>query len=132
MSDYIIRKICSVSVYIKYGSNHSIDLNTDLKISILKPFATFTDPTWCSVVVVGGEYVNMLDAVIKRVEQIMIDIELHMVPEAIFVFLKEEKYPETIFRIESRDTRAPPVVNIVNLQDLIFIIFHTLKLWERT
>ena len=101
-------------------------MNTDMEIfKLLKPFVFFpiasypTDPTWCIMVVVGGDHISKLDEVRKKVEE----IPDTMTPEVMFVFLNDKKYPESIFRMEYSpkypgdtrrgDSRSPTVVSCV-------------------
>ena len=71
----------------------------NLKITS-RSFVSFSDPTGCTVVVVGGEYIHRLDEVMKNVDEI--GDEMDRIPEAVFVFLNDEKYPENLFSSQYR------------------------------
>ena len=62
---------------------------------------------WCLLVVVEGEYIEKLDEVMKKVDEIGTDFG--EIPEAVFLFLSE-KYPETIFSKDKRSTLDPAMV----------------------
>ena len=64
--------------------------------------------------VVGGEYIHKMDAVMKRVEG-KDQIGDHLgfrIPETVFVFLPE-KYPMTVYGKDNRHTLSPTMVNRV-------------------
>ena len=69
---------------------------------------SFSDPTGCTVVVVGGEYIHRLDEVMKNVDKI--GDEIDRIPEPVFVFLNDEKYPENIFSTDNRHVSSPTMV----------------------
>ena len=69
---------------------------------------SFSDPTGCTVVVVGGEYIHRLDEVVKNVDKI--GDEMDRIPEAVFVFLNDEKYPKNIFSKDNRTVSSPTMV----------------------
>ena len=69
---------------------------------------SFSDPTGCTVVVVGGEYIHRLDEVMKNVDEI--GEEMKRIPEAVFVFLNDEKYPQNIFSTDNRHVSSPTMV----------------------
>ena len=75
---------------------------------ILRSFVSFSDPTGCTVVVVGGEYIHRLDEVMKNVDEI--GDEIRRLPEAVFLFLNDEKYPENIFSTDNRHVSSPTMV----------------------
>ena len=62
---------------------------------------------WCLLVVVEEEYIDKLDEVMKKVDEIGTDFG--RIPEAVFLFLSE-KYPETIFSKDKRSTLDPAMV----------------------
>ena len=68
--------------------------------------------------VVGGEYIHKMDAVIRRVN----DIGDHLgfrITETVFVFLPE-KYPMTVYGKDNRHTLSPTMVKRVSfLNDLL-------------
>ena len=72
---------------------------------------SFNDPTGCTVVVVGGEYINKFQAVMKELNRI--GDQMKRIPEAVFVFL-DGTYPEDIFSIELRHKHSPTTVNLLN------------------
>ena len=74
----------------------------------IRSFVSFSDPTGCTVVVVGGEYIHRLDEVMKNVDEI--GDEMDRIPEAVFVFLNDEKYPENIFSTDNRHVSSPTMV----------------------
>ena len=74
----------------------------------IRSFVSFSDPTGCTVVVVGGEYIHRLDEVMKNVDEI--SGEMFRIPEAVFVFLNDEKYPENIFSTDNRHVSSPTMV----------------------
>ena len=61
-----------------------LTINQELNIIFSRPFATFEEPTWCSVVVVGGEYTHRVEAVVRKVDKIG-DL-FGRAPEAMVVF----------------------------------------------
>ena len=66
--------------------------------------------------VVGGEYIHKMDAVMMRVEG-KDQIGDHLgfrIPEAVFVFLPE-KYPMTVYGKDNRHTLSPTMVKTVSL-----------------
>ena len=71
----------------------------------------FEDPTYCTVVVVGGEFINKIDAVMDKLAVIGRD-ELKRLPEAVFLFLPET-YPDNVFSKEKRHRLSPTMVNII-------------------
>ena len=89
------------SLYVKYY---------EPKTKSLDFFLTFSDPTWCTVVVVGGQFINMLESVMEKLKEIGRHEHLR-IPEAVFVFLDDEKYPENIFSTESRSKYSPTMVS---------------------
>ena len=50
----------------------------------LRSFMTFQDPTMCTVVVVGGDYIKKIENVTRKVEEI--GDTMDRVPEAVFIF----------------------------------------------
>ena len=76
---------------------------------ISRSFVSFSDPTGCTVVVVGGEYIHRLDEVMKNVDEIVDEMN-ERIPEAVFVFLNDEKYPENIFSTDNRHVSSPTMV----------------------
>ena len=88
-----------------------------MKKIYLRRFTTFEDPLSCFVVVVGGEYICKMDAVMRRVDTI--GLLLGFIPEAVFVFLPE-KYPMTVYGKDNRHTLSPTMVKRVSfLNDLL-------------
>ena len=87
----------------------------DVKKNYLRRFATFEDPLSCFVVVVGGEYICRMEAVMKRVEgKYQIGEYLGFrIPETVFVFLPE-KYPMTVYGKDNRHTLSPTMVKRVS------------------
>ena len=83
---------------------------------------SFEDPLECFVVVVGGEYICKMKAVMRRVEmEKERDKEFGIgellgfrIPEAVFVFLPE-KYPLTVYSKDKRHTLSPTMVKTVSL-----------------
>ena len=73
---------------------------------------SFEDPLSCFVVVVGGEYICMMDAVLRRVDMIG-DLLGFRIPETVFVFLPE-KYPMTVYSKDNRHTLSPTMVKRVS------------------
>ena len=73
----------------------------------------FEDPTYCTVVVVGGEFIKEIDAVMEKLAVIKKD-ELKRVPEAVFLFLPET-YPDNIFSKDKRHRLSPTMVKIIVL-----------------
>ena len=71
------------------------------------------DPTYCTVVVVGGEFINKIDAVMDKLAVYGRD-ELKRLPEAVFLFLPET-YPDNVFSKEKRHRLSPTMVNIIVL-----------------
>ena len=69
------------------------------------------DPTFCYAIVVGGEFINMIDAVMDKLAVTGSD-ELKRVPEAVFLFLPET-YPANIFSKDKRHRLSPTMVNII-------------------
>ena len=79
---------------------------------------TFEDPLECFVVVIGGEYICRMDAVMRRVDTIG-DRFGYRIPETVFVFLPE-KYPMTVYGKDNRHTLSPTMVKRVSfLNDLL-------------
>ena len=74
----------------------------------------FEDPTWCTVVLVGGPYVNRMVDVMQFVENIK--YETKMIPQAVLVYLTEN-HPENIFSEGTRDKDSPTVVSRGGLRD---------------
>ena len=71
--------------------------------------------------VVGGEYICRMEAVMKRVEgKYQIGEYLGFrIPETVFVFLPE-KYPMTVYGKDNRNTLSPTMVKRVSfLNDLL-------------
>ena len=68
---------------------------------------TFEDPVWCLLVVVEEEYIDRLDEVMVKVDDL--GTYFARIPEAVFLFLSE-KYPETIFSKDKRSTLYPTMV----------------------
>ena len=82
----------------------------------MRRFTTFEDPLSCFLVVVGGEYICKMEAVMRRVEgydQIG-DLLGFRIPETVFVFLPE-KYPMTVYSKDNRHTLSPTMVKTVSL-----------------
>ena len=82
-----------------------------VEIIYLRRFTTFEDPLSCNVVVVGGEYIYKMEAVMRRVEG-KDQIGDHLgfrIPETVFVFLPE-KYPMTVYGKDNRHTLSPTMV----------------------
>ena len=96
-------------------------MNDDRNISTLEAFVTFSDPTWCTVVLVGGEYVYQWEAVMQKVDEI--GDELERIPKAVITFLKDEKPPENIYSSDNRTTFSPTLVNHSYFVLLIFDSF---------
>ena len=71
----------------------------------------FEDPTHCTAVVVGGEFISKIDAVMDKLAVTGWD-ELKRLPEAVFLFLPET-YPDSIFSKEKRHRLSPTMVNII-------------------
>ena len=71
--------------------------------------------------VVGGEYICKMEAVMRRLEgydQIG-DLLGFRIPETVFVFLPE-KYPMTVYSKDNRHTLSPTMVKRVSfLNDLL-------------
>ena len=91
-----------------------------VKFIYLRRFTTFEDPLSCFVVVVGGEYICKMKAVMRRVEG-KDQIGDHLgfrIPETVFVFLPE-KYPMTVYSKDNRHTLSPTMVKRVFLNDLL-------------
>ena len=72
---------------------------------------TVDDPTFCSAIVVGGEFINKIDAVMDKLAVIGRD-ELKRLPEAVFLFLPET-YPDNVFSKDKRHRLSPMMVNII-------------------
>ena len=65
----------------------------------------------CTVVVVGLQYlrdVSSQEAVMRRVD--LITDQMERIPEAVFVFLTDEEYPQSIYRKGVRDSSSPAMV----------------------
>ena len=89
-----------------------MNLKKDYSLNtIVNSFMNFEDPTFCTVVVVGGEYINKIDAVMDKLAVIKKD-ELKRLPEAVFLFIPET-YPDNVFSKENRHRLSPTMVNIV-------------------
>ena len=61
--------------------------------------------------VVGGEFINKIDAVMDKLAVIKKD-ELKRLPEAVFLFLPET-YPDNIFSKDKRHRLSPTMVNLL-------------------
>ena len=79
----------------------------------VKSFMNFEDPTYCTVIVVGGEFINKIDAVMDKLSVTGAD-ELKRLPEAVFLFLPET-YPDNIFSKDKRHRPSPTMVKIIVL-----------------
>ena len=91
-----------------------MNLKKDYSLNtLLKSFMNFEDPTFCTVVVVGGEYINKIDAVMDKLAVTGGD-ELKRLPEAVFLFLPET-YPDNIFSKDKRHRLSPTMVKIIVL-----------------
>ena len=77
----------------------------------VKSFMNFEDPTYCTAVVVGGEFINKIDAVMDKLAVLGRD-ELKRLPEAVFLFLPDT-YPDNIFSKDKRHRLSPTMVNII-------------------
>ena len=104
-----------------------MDLKKDYSLyTLVKSFMNFEDPTYCTAVVVGGEFINKIDAVMDKLAGMInwLD-ELTRLPEAVFLFLPET-YPDSIFSKDKRNRMSPMMVNIIVLQ-FKFIILILLR-----
>ena len=102
-----------------------MDLKKDYSLyTLLKSFMNFEDPTYCTAVVVGGEFINKIDAVMDKLAGIGLE-GLKRLPEAVFLFLPET-YPDSIFSKDKRHRMSPMMVNIIVLQ-FKFIILILLR-----
>ena len=91
-----------------------MDLKKDYSLyTLVKSFMNFEDPTYCTAVVVGGEFINKIDAVMDKLAVYGRD-ELKRLPEAVFLFLPET-YPDSILSKEKRHRLSPTMVNIIVL-----------------
>ena len=91
-----------------------MNLKKDYSLNtLLKSFMNFEDPTYCTAVVVGGEYINKIDAVMDKLAGMInwLD-ELTQLPEAVFLFLPET-YPYNVFSKDERHRLSPTMVNII-------------------
>ena len=79
--------------------------------TMVNSFMNFEDPTYCTVVVVGGEFINKIDAVMDKLSVTGAD-ELKRLPEAVFLFLPET-YPYNVFSKDERHRLSPTMVNII-------------------
>ena len=95
---YICKQIKTKSfLNFKNDSNFSMNWKKDYSLnSLLNSFMNFEDPTYCTVVVVGGEFINKIDAVMDKLAVIGRD-DLKRLPLAVFLFLPET-YPDSVFR----------------------------------
>ena len=75
----------------------------------------FEDPVWCYVVVVEGDFIYKMDEVMGKFEDddyghgSDLGTYFGRIPEAVFVFLPE-KYPESVFSTDKRNTLSPTMV----------------------
>ena len=89
-----------------------MNLKKDYSLNtVVNLFMNFEDPTYCTVVVVGGEYINKIDAVMDKLAVIGRD-ELKRLPEAVFLFLPET-YPDNVLSKDKRHRLSPMMVNII-------------------
>ena len=89
-----------------------MNLKKDYSLNtLLKSFMNFEDPTFCTAVLVGGEFINKIDAVMDKLAVIGED-ELKRLPEAVFLFLPET-YPYNVFSKDERHRLSPTMVNII-------------------
>ena len=79
--------------------------------TMVNSFMNFEDPTYCTVVVVGGEFINKIDAVMDKLSVTGAD-ELKRLPEAVFLFLPET-YPDNVFSKDKRHRLSPTMVNLI-------------------
>ena len=79
--------------------------------SMVNSSMNFEDPTYCTAIVVGGEYINKIDAVMDKLSVTGAD-ELKRLPEAVFLFLPET-YPYNVFSKDERHRLSPTMVNII-------------------
>ena len=86
---------------------------------------TFSDPTGCTVVVVGGEHINKFEDVMESVDKI--GDEMSRLPEAVFVFLNDDKYPENIFSKDNRHVSSPTMVKRILPLLIEFLSFISLR-----
>ena len=87
--------------------NTKLTLKNETKLNI-GTFGTH-DPSKCSIVVVGGVYLDQVDEVIKMVDKITEDVE--MMPSA--VFLMAEKPGQDIkFTVSTRHRRSPTMYQV--------------------
>ena len=89
-----------------------MNLKKDYSLNaIMNSSVNVEDPTFCSAIVVGGEFINKIDAVMDKLAVIGRD-ELKRLPEAVFLFLPET-YPDSIFSKDKRHRLSPTMVNII-------------------
>ena len=89
-----------------------MNLKKDYSLNtVVKSSMTVEDPTFCSVIVVGGEFINKIDAVMDKLSVTGKD-ELKRLPEAVFLFLPET-YPENVFSKDKRHRLSPTMVNFI-------------------
>ena len=84
-------------------------MNLTMPFWFFMSFITFEDPVWCLMVVVEGEYIDKLEEVKEKVDDIVWVARWPLAPEVVFLFLSE-KYPETIFSKDKRSTLDPAMV----------------------
>ena len=97
---------------LKNDSNSSMNLKKDYSLNaMMNSSMNVEDPTFCTVVVVGGEFINKIDAVMEKFAGIKKD-DVKRVPEAVFLFLPET-YPDNVFSKEKRHRLSPTMVNII-------------------
>ena len=89
-----------------------MNLKKDYSLNVMmNSTMTVEDPTFCSAIVVGGEFINKIDAIMDKLAVIGRD-ELKRLPEAVFLFLPET-YPDNIFSKDKRHRLSPTMVKII-------------------
>ena len=66
-------------------------------------------PNGCSIVIIAGKYLTMVDKVMEKIDKITEDIA-HM-PEVVFVMLTKE-IPDVEVDILARNNMSPPMVSV--------------------